>query len=163
VVGSYALSISPGNYQTDINKLIDEDNYQKMIDMNVLMVADSLVVPHYKEFFALLQNPDKLPLLFHCSAGKDRTGMGAALLLYALGVDDSTIMNDYLASNAYLTNKYAGALAKYPTLQPLYEVKPEYLGAGLERIRADHGSIDNYLVGMLKADTAALRRMYLVR
>ncbi len=49
-------------------------------------------------FFELLSDPGMLPLLFHCSAGKDRTGILAALLLESLGTPRSLIMDDYLQS-----------------------------------------------------------------
>lgn len=52
----------------------------------------------FRQFFELLASADNLPLLFHCSAGKDRTGILAALLLELLGADRSLIMDDYLQS-----------------------------------------------------------------
>jgi protein-tyrosine phosphatase len=52
----------------------------------------------YRAIFDLLLR-DEAPLLFHCSAGKDRTGFGAALILTALGVSREAVMADYLASN----------------------------------------------------------------
>lgn len=48
---------------------------------------------------AILDLPDQAALVFHCSAGKDRTGMMAALILTLLGVDDDTIIRDYLLTN----------------------------------------------------------------
>src|SRR5262249_45387779 len=56
----------------------------------------------YKPVFdeLLVLNTDSA-LVFHCTAGKDRTGIAAALILYALGVDENTIMDDYLATNYY--------------------------------------------------------------
>ena len=56
----------------------------------------------YRQFFqALLESVGK-PVLWHCSAGKDRTGFAAALLLRLLGVDDQTVMQDYLLSQEYV-------------------------------------------------------------
>jgi protein-tyrosine phosphatase len=54
----------------------------------------------FAQFLALLQLSDA-PLVFHCTAGKDRTGWAAALLLTALGVDEEQIMEDYLLTNQY--------------------------------------------------------------
>ena len=56
-------------------------------------------LPRYRALFDLLLREERLPLLFHCSAGKDRTGFGAALLLTALGVPRQTVIADYLATN----------------------------------------------------------------
>jgi len=50
-------------------------------------------------FFKILAEPDVYPLLFHCSAGRDRTGVGAAMLLELLGVDRERILADFLESN----------------------------------------------------------------
>ena len=75
-----------------------------------LMIAfysniDSLA-PRYKPLFdKLLGLPADQSLVFHCTAGKDRTGIGAALLLYSLGVPYDTILNDYLATNYYRTSE----------------------------------------------------------
>ena len=60
----------------------------------------------YSQFFqALLALPEDRALLFHCSQGKDRTGCGAMLILFALGADEETVMADFM-----LTNKYNAAL-----------------------------------------------------
>lgn len=53
----------------------------------------------YRPVFQVATDPDRLPLLFNCTAGKDRTGVVAAILLRILGVDDDTNMADYLLSN----------------------------------------------------------------
>ena len=52
----------------------------------------------YRAMFDLLVD-ERTPLLFHCTAGKDRTGVAAALIFSALGVDRATIRQDYLATN----------------------------------------------------------------
>lgn len=53
----------------------------------------------YRSLFALLLREERRPLLFHCSAGKDRTGIGAALILTVLGADRATVMADYVATD----------------------------------------------------------------
>ena len=53
----------------------------------------------WRRFFKLLAERDVYPLLFHCSAGRDRTGVGAAMLLSMLGVDRNRIVADFLESN----------------------------------------------------------------
>lgn len=162
---NYAYSISPGNLMDavtkDLNSLTPERADQLMMDMNVLLVTDSACIDQYRKYFNLLQNETDVPLMFHCSAGKDRTGMGAALFLYSLGVDEKTIMNDYLASNIYLANKYAKYKAENPALASLFEVKPEFLQAGIDRIKKDHGSVENYLTNVLDVDIAKMKSIYL--
>ena len=68
----------------------------------------------YSQFFqALLALPEDRALLFHCSQGKDRTGCGAMLILFALGVDEETVMQDFL-----LTNEYNAAIDAQGTETP---------------------------------------------
>lgn len=100
------------------------------------------------------------PLLFHCAAGKDRTGFAAMLILAALGVDRETIMADYLLSNPALGDKYADWVAEYPQLEPLVVVTPSYLEAGFQVIDQEYGGLDRYLTHNLKANLDALRAEY---
>jgi len=162
---NYKYSISPGSLmdavKTDINNLTAAKADSLMMNLNSLLVSDSVCVNKYKDFFQLLQNESNVPLMFHCSAGKDRTGMCAALVLSALGVDEETIMKDYLLSNVYLANKYAKLKAENPALSPLFEVKPEFLQAGLDKIKKEHGSIESYLINVLHVDINQMREMYL--
>lgn len=159
----YAYSITPGNLNSIdiIKKLSPAQMDSVMENINRLLVTDSTYISQYKSYFALLQNPKQVPLMFHCSAGKDRTGMGAALFLFSLGVDEGTILKDYLASNGYLGDKYAPLIAKYPNMKSLFEVKPEFLKAGLAQIKKDHGSIDNYLTDVLNVDLNKMKQLYL--
>ncbi len=55
--------------------------------------------PAYKELFELLKNQKNTAILQHCTAGKDRKAIGSALLLLALGIDEETVIEDYLQSN----------------------------------------------------------------
>ncbi|NED82509.1 tyrosine-protein phosphatase, partial [Streptomyces sp. SID11233] len=71
-------------------------------------------------------------VLYHCTAGKDRTGWATAALLTALGVPRETVTDDYLASNTYRAAGNAAALAAMPADQaavykPLLDVRREYL------------------------------------
>jgi len=159
----YPYSITPGNLMGAMNleKATPQQLDSAMMDMNVLLVTDTAWINQYKKFFDLLQNEKDVPFMFHCSAGKDRTGMGAALILFSLGVDEETILKDYLASNNYLGDKYAQYIAKYPNLKPLFEVKPEFLKAGIDRIKKDHGSVENYLKDVLDVDVDKMKQIYL--
>ena len=163
---NYKYSITPGDLmqavQADMKNITEMKADTLMMGMNVLLVSDSACIQEYRKFFDLLQNDENVPLMFHCSAGKDRTGMGAALVLSALGVDEETILKDYLLSNKYLANKYAAYKAQYPALSPLFEVKPEFLTAGLDRIKQDHGSVENYLTKVLHVDIDKMREKYLI-
>lgn len=161
----YTLSIAPGNLNadavSDLAKMSTEQIAGFMEEMNRAFSTDPSIIKQYKTYFELLQNETDTPLLFHCTAGKDRTGMAAALFLYALGVDEEIIMNDYLASNNYLGDKFAAYTAKYPQLIPLFEVKKEYLQAGIDQIKKDHTTVENYLTTILNVDLDKMKQLYL--
>jgi protein-tyrosine phosphatase len=129
--------------------------------MNRLLVSDPACVRAFRIFFAIVQNNLSAPLIFHCSAGKDRTGMAAALVLYSLGVDEQTIMEDYLSSKIYLSDKYDAFIAKYPRAESIFTVKKMFLQAGINQIKRDHGSVMDYLTKVLKVDIVKMRRLYL--
>lgn len=160
----YLYSISPGNLMGMVaeGKLPSARELAKMMEkMNEQLVCDKDAVDQYRKFFALLQDEQNLPLSFHCTAGKDRTGMAAALFLSSLGVDEHIILNDYLASNHYLEDKYSALLGEYPGLEPLMEVRAEYLQAGLDKIAEEYGSIEQFLTGPLGVDIEKMKEIYL--
>ena len=115
----------------------------------------------YKSFFQLLQN-DETPLLFHCSAGKDRTGVAAALVLSALGVERSVIYEDYLLTNSALKGKYDYLDEEYGLVTPLFKsVKKEFLESSFNGIEEQYGSVENYLTQELDVDINCLKELYL--
>lgn len=162
---NYAYPITPGNLMavvaTGIEKLTAEDAESLMREMNVLLVTETASIVRYTAMFQLLQEDKDVPLMFHCSAGKDRTGMAAALILSALGVDEETILRDYMLSNTYLADKYVKFKAKVPALSSLFEVNAQFLQAGFGRIKQDHGSVENFLTEVLNVDIEKMREMYL--
>lgn len=163
LVANHKLNINPGNvlvYDSIATKT-EAELEGVMMRMNESLVSDTSCLRSYKEFFALLQTDEQLPLMFHCSAGKDRTGMAGALILYALGVDEETIFNDYMSSNDYLGDKYAPLREEYPNMKALFEVRSKYLRAGWDKIKKDYGSVDNFLTSTLHVDIAKMRDKYL--
>ena len=113
----------------------------------------------FAQFLALLQLSDA-PLVFHCTAGKDRTGWAAALLLTALGVDEEQIMEDYLLTNQLFKRPVSifGNMSE-EVLDALWRVQPSYLMASVDIVRAQHGSVDKYLTEALGVDQAARDRL----
>jgi protein-tyrosine phosphatase len=99
----------------------------------------------YRGLFDLLLQGDAPPLLFHCTAGKDRTGFGAALVLTALGVDEEVVLEDYLATNRLwrVDPEIAGAM---PVLaaEVMLRAHPELIGVAFDAIREKFGSLDAY-------------------
>lgn len=121
----------------------------------------------YSDFFKILLQPDAYPVVFHCSAGKDRTGLAAALTLSALGVDRNTVIEDYLLTNAYFVPSSIGMQASpqaMPAMRQLWGVRESYLLAALDEINAKYGSMDNYLqqtLGVGDAEKTQLKKYLL--
>jgi len=114
----------------------------------------------YRAVFQLLLQPDFTPLLFHCSAGKDRTGFGAALILTALGVAWEDILADYLATNRLWQPESEIARGLPPELAaPLLRVHAELLEAAFAEIAERYGSTEHYFAAMLGLDQAACERL----
>lgn len=131
--------------------------------------------PAYREMFSRLAD-GHAPLAFNCSAGKDRTGIGAALILTALGVPQETIIADYALSEIYVDymdafttsdsqiaedSPYA-FLAKLPPdlIAPLMRSDPYYLETALSDLEAEYGSVLQFVqdeLGVTDAKLAVLR------
>jgi len=75
----------------------------------------------WQRFFKLLAERGVYPLLFHCSAGRDRTGVGAAMLLSILGVERDRIVADFLESNLVFTKAPLAAEQLYPVFELIDE------------------------------------------
>lgn len=109
------------------------------------LVEDEASINAYRTLFAAVQNEEQLPLMFHCSAGKDRTGFAAAVILLSLGVDERVVMADYMESARCLKGKYDAVIQAHPDRAALFGVKPSYLAAALDAVRGRSGSVDAYI------------------
>jgi protein-tyrosine phosphatase len=149
-------------------ELSNFDLAQLLIDMNRAFVEK---YPHrYRELFDRLGSPESYPLLMHCSAGKDRTGFAAAMILSALGVPRETIMEDFLLTNHYAAEKVQKQAWKIrifslfrvdpEDLMPVLTVTPRYLEVAFEAIDEQYGSTERFLreaIGLSDEEIAALR------
>jgi protein-tyrosine phosphatase len=111
----------------------------------------------------LLEQPT--PQVFHCTAGKDRTGFAAALLLSALGVDRTTIEHDYLLTNQlYKRDARLEGQGHPHVMKVLWQVQPEFLQAAFDEVDAQHSGMTDYLhgaIGLSPQELAELQRMLL--
>ena len=119
--------------------------------------------PAYAQAFEQLKS-DHLPMLYHCTAGKDRTGVFTAFVLLTLGVPESTVLQDYSLTNSFLTAPPTNAAAQKSSTtlssvlstttaeqrKVLMAADPAYLASTLRRIDAQYGSFDNYRRTVLK-------------
>jgi protein-tyrosine phosphatase len=104
---------------------------------------------------AVLAAPDALPAVFHCTAGKDRTGVLSAVVLSLLGVDEPTVVADYALSGAAMVRLRAKLIAKYPeataTLEGIDEVfsaDPAQMEQLLDHVQETYGSVGAYIEGL---------------
>jgi protein-tyrosine phosphatase len=120
--------------------------------------------PRFAEFFRLLLASAE-PTVFHCTAGKDRTGFAAALLLRALGASGDEVMLDYLLTNERLSMPPASRHGLTPEVMAvLWRVEPAFLHAAFQELERGYGSLDAYLrqgLGLGDAERARLRELYL--
>ena len=103
----------------------------------------------------LVEGRFSLPHLFHCTAGKDRTGFAAAILLLSLGVSRADVLDEYMKSHVFLTQtiKRVSRQVRWFSLfrrtglelVPLLDVRPEYLLSALEEIDSRWGNFETYL------------------
>ncbi|MYQ70872.1 protein-tyrosine-phosphatase [Streptomyces sp. SID4934] len=105
------------------------------------------------------------PLLFHCTAGKDRTGWGAALLLLLLGAGQDAVRSEYLAVNDAVRARYEPHVRRFverggdPEIAAvLTEVRPAYLDVALDALTERWGDIERYAREALRVE-AALDRL----
>lgn len=124
--------------------------------------------PAYHELFRLLEE-HRVPLLFHCTCGKDRTGIAAMLVLLALGVSREDAIADYMLTNVYrkaLIDKFMQdkPADQYDLLLPVEGVS-ESMGAGsIDVLLEKYPSYEAYFeaeYGLTTARLAALRDFYL--
>ncbi len=110
----------------------------------------------FAELFEHLLQADA-PLVFHCTAGKDRTGWAAALILLALGVPRDVVVQDYLLTNEVFQQPPSGRHGiSDEALAVLWRVQQGFLDAALHAVDADQGGVEHYLHRRLGLSPAAL-------
>jgi len=146
------------------------DPSQKMAEMYTLLASEYTTA--YREFFNTLLDADGKPILWHCSAGKDRAGFAAALLLKILGVGDDVIIKDYLLSQTYvqrrrrqlLTVSLLRGLEAGRFIRGMNNVELDWLQTAFKTIERDWGCFDLYTseaLGLGPQEQAQLKDIYL--
>ena len=155
-----ALSIEPQLVQRQIS-LVGvgvEQMVGLMEDLYRGLVHDH--AERFAEFFeAVLDSPG--PLVFHCTAGKDRTGFAAALLLLALGVSRQDVMQDYLLTNRHFRPPAVLRIRVDPqVLQVLWQVQEGFLRTALQAVDDTPGGLEGYLAQRLRLTPVARQRLH---
>ena len=131
----------------------------------------------FSDFFSILLDTEpNRAVLWHCTGGKDRTGLAAMLLLSALGVDEKTVMDDYLLTNDFNAERIA-ATRRYLTEKRLEEnfinkallvfdaVDGSFMSNAIDHLKKNYGSIEGYIINGMninQKDLKILRNKYLV-
>lgn len=129
-------------------------------------------------FHVLIDNvvDKKVPIIFHCASGKDRTGVAAMILLALLGVDEETIIKDYLLTNEILKDRIEAELEKskdlikqdpdiIKLLRMIEGVIEEIGREVISAIKDKYGTFENYFLeeyGLDDKKIAELRDYYLI-
>lgn len=152
-----------------------KSGYWRMLYVYRRLVINEQPQRAYRRFFDyLLAHGEDETILFHCSAGKDRTGMGAILVLFALGVSLEDVRNDYMLTNQYsvprIEKRVAEAKKAYQnpcfisSIRDLSSVSVDYFDQSMTLINYVYGGIRAYLrdvIGVTDAEIVRLRAIYL--
>ena len=129
----------------------------------------------YRRFFEILLNNDKPgeSVLFHCTAGKDRTGFGAALILASLEVDQDEIVKNYLETNQNLVKTTDQVLKEAQSkgasafmlagIKEVLAAREDYLAESYGAIQTHYGDMTGFLhqgLGLSKQDLSDFRQLY---
>lgn len=144
------------------------DARKVLIDANRGFVRS--FTPVFGAHLKSLIEPQSLPVVAHCTGGKDRAGFAAALTLLALGVPEETVVKDFLKTNIYTEDKIEkyvwmirlGSFFKTDPdlIRPLLGVEEVYIQTAIDTIKQDYGSVEAYIkqgVGMSDAELSRLR------
>jgi protein-tyrosine phosphatase len=167
-------SFSPSEFKKRLSagELGDLDLRQALTDANRLFATR--FAGQYKLMFERITQPENLPALVHCTAGKDRAGFASAVTLRTLGVPEETVYEDFLLTNHYTAQKIERMLwmirlvslfrVDPEQVRPVLSVERAYLAAAFDEIAKQYGSFDAYrrdALGMDDTRTAAFRRLVL--
>ena len=167
-LGSVYEIIAGGDHERQWRELGDGQAASLMVGINRAFVSDGRQREAFGMALRLLCTPGRLPLLYHCSSGKDRSGWMTAIVLTALGVPRELVLRDYLLSNDFHRTGYtklrfdlikSGIVADPELLRPILEQSPTYLGAAFEEADRGYGSFGAFLASGLDVTHAMLAEL----
>jgi protein-tyrosine phosphatase len=164
-LGSIYELIASGDHDRQRRALGDGRAASFMAEMNRTFVTDRRQREAFGTALQLLCAPGRLPLLYHCTSGKDRSGWMTAIVLTAVGVPRELVLRDYLLSNdmhrtGYTKLRYdlvkTGIVRDPELLRPILEQSATYLGAAFEEADRRYGSFGRFLAHGLEVSDAML-------
>lgn len=172
--GAEGVALPPHLVALLQSDLSPKSTYDYMMSLYQEIPFDPRLIKLYRDWFTELGEGGSG--VIHCAAGKDRTGIGCALTLMTLGVDEETVFADYEFTNAAvdlekrmpkIQERMEERLARKldpAALRPMLGVEVDYLRNALDAINAKHGSVEAYMrdvLGVGDAERAALRQQLL--
>lgn len=147
-----------------------------MIEQNVAFVHDKKCQKAYREMFHVILQEENIGIVQHCRGGKDRTGYGIALILFALGVSSQDIIKDYMLTNHYKKEKNEASLKALlketknedlvQAIRYFKEANEVFLQTALNEIKAHYQNPINYIqtvLGITESQIKTLEKLYLVQ
>ncbi|WP_102268268.1 tyrosine-protein phosphatase [Massilicoli timonensis] len=173
-VAALASSENKDILEKNRSMISSKQAYSLMYRQNEEFVLAETSKSSYRKLLKLLLDTGNCPLVQHCRGGKDRTGYGAALILLLLGVDQETVLKDYLLTNVYKKEKNERSLKEVYdktgnkdfvlALRYLKEARKEFLLAALNLIEEQFNGIENYVIrelGLTIEEVTKIRENYL--
>src|SRR5580693_6217464 len=167
-LGAIYELIAAGDHEQQRRELGDGQAASLMVEINRGFVADARQREAFGAALRLVCTPGRLPLLYHCTGGKDRAGWMTAIVLTALGVSRELVLRDYLLSNDFHRTGYqklrvdlikTGIVADPELLRPILEQSATYLGAAFEEADRSYGSFGRFLTLGLEVSEARLAEL----
>ncbi|MGH3183302.1 MAG: tyrosine-protein phosphatase, partial [Streptosporangiaceae bacterium] len=167
-LGAVYELIASGDHERQRRELGDGRAASFMAEMNRGFVTDARQREAFGAAMRLLCAPGRLPLLYHCTGGKDRAGWMTAIVLTALGVPREWVLRDYLLSNDFHRTGYqklrfdlvkTGIVADPELLRPFLEQSATYLGAAFEEADRSYGSFGRFVTYGLEVSEAMLAEL----
>jgi protein-tyrosine phosphatase len=156
----------------EVSARVESGDFEGFDPDQVMIEANRQFASHFTGEFSQLMHTvleaDGAPVLWHCTAGKDRTGLAAAVLLRILGVPQETVVEDYMASlepalasrrNQMLMLRLFKGKEAAEKIEVMLGVREAWLQAAFEQIDITWGSFDNYVREGLKLDEADVKRL----
>ena len=152
---------------------VERPKYERDEDFLIWAYQEMLTIgaPRFAKAFEALAEPDALPAVFHCAAGKDRTGLLAALLLGSLGVAHDDIVADYALTVEGMARFRVWAAREWPewsarmaSMPPAFTAAlPEAMRHIIDELCAEHGTVRNYVrsIGVSDATLVTLESVLL--
>jgi protein-tyrosine phosphatase len=148
------------------------DSSNLLTDFNIVIVKD--FADEYKKFFRHVIENNAEPIVFHCTAGKDRAGFASAMILTVLGVPREKVIEDYLLTNTYVKDHVDSEMleielktffrADTDNLRKINLVAERYIQAAFDTIDSEWGGMDNYIstaLSLTEEDILKLQNFYL--